>query len=175
MRETATFAGGCFWCTEAVFQRLKGVESVIPGYSGGENQNSYQEVTTGKTGHAESIQIIFNPDILSFKELLLVFFKTHDPTTLNRQGADIGPQYRSAVFYHNEQQKSDTEKIIQKLNEEEVYQNPIVTEVSEYKSFFEAEDYHKNYYNNNKNAGYCQVVINPKLAKLEKEFKEKLK
>jgi len=175
MSETATFAGGCFWCTEAIFQRLKGVEAVIPGYSGGDTQNSYEEVSQGTTGHAESIQIIFDPKIVSYEELLLVFFKTHDPTSLNKQGADVGPQYRSAIFYHSQEQKDAAEQIIKKLTDEKVFDKPIVTEVSEFKSFFEAEEYHKNYYNNNKNAGYCQVVINPKLAKLEKEFGEKLK
>lgn len=173
--ETATFAGGCFWCTEAIFQRIEGVESVLPGYSGGQQKNTYEEVSRGDTGHAESIQIKFDPEKVSFKKLLLVFFKTHDPTTLNRQGNDVGPQYRSAVFYHSEDQKKDTKEIIEKLEEEKVYDKPIVTEVTEFGQFFEAEDYHKNYYNNNKNAGYCRVVINPKLAKLEKEFAEMLK
>lgn len=173
--KTATFAGGCFWCTEAIFQRLKGVETVLPGYSGGDQENSYEEVSRGNTGHAESIQIKFYPDIISFEELLLVFFKTHDPTTLNRQGNDVGPQYRSAIFYHSEEQKQAAEEMIKKLDSEQIFDNKIVTEVTKFKSFFEAEDYHKNYYNRNKNAGYCRVVINPKLAKLEKEFKDKLK
>ena len=172
----ATFGNGCFWCTEAIFQRLKGVEKVIPGYTGGSIKNpSYKEVCNGTTGHAEAIQIIYDPKIISYRELLDVFFYTHDPTTLNRQGADAGTQYRSAVFYHDEKQKKDAEVIIAQLEAEKVYDNKIVTEITSFKKFYIAEDYHKNYYNNNKNQGYCRAVINPKLDKFVKKYSAKLK
>jgi len=174
--ELATFAGGCFWCTEAIFQKLKGVVSVIPGYSGGNTKNpEYGEVSTGETGHTESIQIKFDPGIITYAKLLEVFFKTHDPTTINRQGADTGTQYRSAIFYHNENQKKLTEATIKKIEKEKIYDNPVVTEVIPFKDFYEAENYHKNYYENNKSAVYCQLVINPKLKKLEGMFGDLVK
>ena len=173
--EIATFGGGCFWCTEAIFQELKGVESVTSGYSGGDIINpSYKEISTGRTGHAEVIEIEFNPEIISFTELLEVFFATHNPTTLNRQGADVGPQYRSAIFYHNEDQKRTAIEIIDQLNNDNVFDNPVVTEVTEWKNFFKAEDYHQDYFANNPSQGYCQFVIVPKLNKFRKIFKEKL-
>lgn len=173
---TATFGNGCFWCTEAIFQQLKGVTSVLPGYTGGSVKNpSYREVCTGTTGHAEAIQIKYDPDVISYRELLDIFFYTHDPTTLNRQGGDVGTQYRSAIFYHDEQQKEDAETIIAQLTEEGVYDDPIVTEVTVAQVFYEAEDYHKNYYNNNKNQGYCRAVINPKLDKFMKKYGAKTK
>lgn len=172
----ATFGNGCFWCTEAIFQQLKGVSSVLPGYTGGSVKNpSYKEVCNGTTGHAEAIQIKYDPAVISYRELLDIFFYTHDPTTLNRQGGDVGTQYRSAIFYHDEQQKEDAETIIAQLTSEEVYKNPIVTEVTVAQVFYEAEDYHKNYYNNNKNQGYCRAVINPKLDKFMKKYGSKTK
>lgn len=174
--ELATFAGGCFWCTEAIFDQVKGVESVVSGYSGGHVINpSYREVTRGTTGHAEAIQITYNPDVISYIELLEIFFKTHDPTTLNRQGADVGTQYRSAVFYHSDAQRKEAMEIIDALNKEEIWKNPIVTEVTEFSNFYPAEDYHQEYYENNPNQGYCRIVIQPKLEKFEKVFKDKLK
>lgn len=172
----ATFGGGCFWCTEAIFDQLEGVVSVASGYSGGHIKNpGYREVTTGRTGHAEVIQITFDPKVISFNELLDIFFSTHDPTTLNRQGADKGTQYRSAVFYHNENQKRVTEEMILALDQEKVFPNKIVTEVTAFDAFYEAEEYHQDYYVNNKYQGYCQVVINPKLEKFQKKYKSKLK
>ena len=174
--ETATLANGCFWCTEAVFQRLKGVKSVTSGYTGGKIKNpTYREVCSGLTGHAEAILITFDSSVLSFQEILDVFFSTHDPTTLNRQGYDVGTQYRSAIFYHSEQQKETAEKFIKALTEAQVFDNPIVTEVTKFNEFYKAEDYHQNYYNNNKTQGYCMAVINPKLEKFIKKYKEKLK
>ena len=174
--ETATLANGCFWCTEAIFQRLKGVESVTSGYSGGTIKNpAYREVTTGRTGHAEVIQIQFNPSIITFQEILDVFFSTHNPTTLNQQGYDKGTQYRSAIFYHSEEQKNTSEKFIKNLNEAKVFESLIVTEVSKFDAFYEAEEYHQNYYNNNKTQGYCMAVINPKLEKFIIKYKAKLK
>lgn len=172
----ATFGNGCFWCTEAIFQQLKGVETVLPGYTGGTVKNpSYKEVCTGTTGHAEAIQITYDPAVISYRELLDVFFYTHDPTTLNRQGADVGTQYRSAIFFHNEEQKKDAETIIAQLTAEGVYPDPIVTEISAIGVFYQAEDYHRNYYNNNKNQGYCRAVINPKLDKFMKKYASKTK
>jgi len=174
--EIATFGGGCFWCTEAVFKELKGVESVTSGYSGGHVINpAYREVTSGKTGHAEVIEIEFDPAVISFQELLEVFWATHDPTTLNRQGADVGPQYRSVIFYHNEAQKEIAEKIKQKLNDEKVFDKPVVTEITPWENFYRAENYHQDYYENNPNQGYCQFVIVPKLDKFRKIFQDKLK
>ena len=174
--ETATLGGGCFWCTEAVYKELKGVTDVKPGYSGGHVKNpSYREVCTGNTGHAEVVQIIFDPSIISFSDILEVFFKTHDPTTLNRQGNDVGTQYRSVVFYHNENQKEVAEKVIQLFEKEKIYKKPIVTQVEPFIAFYEAEDYHHDYYERNKNQPYCQIVITPKLKKFEKIFKDKLK
>ena len=174
--ETATLGGGCFWCTEAVYKELKGVVDVKPGYSGGDVKNpSYREVCNGNTGHAEVVQITFNPSVVSFSDILEVFFKTHDPTTLNRQGNDVGTQYRSVIFYHNEKQKETAEKVIQLFEKEKIYDNPIVTQVEPFKVFYEAEDYHHDYYERNKNQPYCQFVITPKLEKFEKIFKDKLK
>ncbi len=165
----ATLAGGCFWCTEAIFKSLRGVNSVIPGYSGGDTKNpSYQEVSSGNSGHTEAIQIEFDPSKISFKELLEVFFKLHDPTTLNQQGADIGTQYRSAIFYYDDNQKQIAEKV--KLDMQKDYPKPIVTEITQFKNFYEAEDYHKNYYENHKDAAYCKLVIDPKIQKLKENF-----
>ncbi len=172
----ATFGNGCFWCTEAIFQQLKGVKTVLPGYTGGVIKNpSYEAVCTGRTGHAEAIQITYDPKVISYRALLDVFFYTHDPTTLNRQGNDVGTQYRSAIFYHNDEQKKTAEEMISQLTSEKVYGDPIVTEISKMDIFYEAEDYHKNYYNNNKNQGYCRAVINPKLDKFVKKYSAKLK
>lgn len=174
--DTAFFAGGCFWCTEAIFQRLKGVVKVTSGYIGGNVADpTYEEVCDKTTGHAEAVQILFDPQIISFDELLEVFFKTHDPTTLNRQGNDAGTQYRSVVFYTNLVQKEKTEYYIKQLNIEKVYPNPIVTFVVAASPFYTAESYHQNYYNNNSSQGYCRYVIQPKLEKFEKIFKDKLK
>lgn len=171
----ATFAGGCFWCTEAVFQRLKGVYEVIPGYMGGTVKNpAYREICTGRTGHAEAIQVYFNPVEVQFKELLEVFFATHDPTTLNQQGNDKGTQYRSAVFYNDEEQKEIAKDYIRLLEEKEVFENPIVTEITEAAVFYPAEEEHLDYYNQNQNQLYCQLVIFPKVQKLNNHFKDKL-
>ncbi|NJM93958.1 MAG: peptide-methionine (S)-S-oxide reductase MsrA [Cytophagales bacterium] len=175
--DTATFGSGCFWCTEAVFQQVMGVEKVVSGYSGGKTENpTYKEVCSEKTGHAEVIQVYFDPTRVSYDELLEIFWKTHDPTTLNRQGNDVGTQYRSVVFYHNPEQKQKAEYYKQKLTEKAVYSRPIVTEISAFMSFYPAENYHQNYYNLNKNLNpYCQVVITPKLEKFKKVFAEKMK
>lgn len=172
----ATFGGGCFWCTEAVYTQMKGVEKVVAGYSGGTVKNpTYKEVCTGNTGHAEVIHITYNPTETSFEELLEVFFATHDPTTLNRQGADVGTQYRSAIFYHNEEQKQKAEFIINELNKQGAYDNPIVTEVTAFDVFYEAENYHQDYFANNPNQPFCQMVVKPKVEKFQKLFKDKLK
>jgi len=174
--DMATFGAGCFWCVEAVFQRLKGVESVLPGYSGGEVKNpSYREVCSGTTGHAEVAQIVYNPEIISYSELLEVFWQTHDPTTLNRQGADVGTQYRSVIFYHDPEQKRLAEHYLKKLDESGAFRAPIVTEIKPLEIFYPAEDYHHNYYNDNTSQPYCQLVIKPKLEKLRKVFADKLK
>lgn len=174
--ETATFGGGCFWCTEAVFLKVRGVHNVVSGYSGGKSRNPfYREVTSGTTGHAEVIQIKYDPEVVSYLQLLEIFFKTHDPTTLNRQGADVGTQYRSVIFYHSPQQKEMAEQVKDALNREKIWDNPIVTEVTELKAFYKAEDYHRNYFANNPNQAYCQFVIVPKLDKLERLFREQLK
>ena len=174
--EVATFAGGCFWCTEAVFLEIKGVEKVVSGYIGGKTINpTYKEICTGETGHAEAIQITFNPNEVAYEDLLEVFFGTHDPTTLNRQGADVGTQYRSEIFYHSEAQKVKAENYIQLLEKEKLYNKKIVTKVSSATVFYPAEDYHQNYYNQNSSQGYCQMVIAPKLEKLRKYYKSKLK
>jgi peptide-methionine (S)-S-oxide reductase len=171
----ATFGGGCFWCTEAIFQRLKGVIKVVPGYSGGDVDNpSYEQVSAGNTGHAEATQITFDPTIIGFDKLLEIFFATHDPTTLNRQGNDIGSQYRSAVFYHSDNQKKDAENCIKDLEKSGKFDIPIVTEVSPFRKFFPAEDYHKNYYNTHKDQAYCKLVIDPKVQKLMKEFSKEI-
>jgi peptide-methionine (S)-S-oxide reductase len=175
-KETATLGGGCFWCTEAIFKSLKGVETVESGYSGGQVKNpTYREVCTGETGHAEVIQITFDPTVISFHELLEVFWETHDPTTLNRQGADRGTQYRSAVFYHSPEQKETAERYKAELNKENVYNKPVVTEITAFDKFWPAEKYHQDYYQNNSTQGYCQMVIVPKLEKFRKIFKNKLK
>ena len=174
--EKATLGGGCFWCTEAVFQEIDGVIEVVSGYSGGHVENpTYQQITTGKTGHAEVVQVTFNPDVVSYREILEIFFTMHDPTSLNRQGADVGTQYRSVIFYHNEEQKRIAEDFIQEMNETNIFNLPIVTQLESLKEFYEAEDYHKDYYKRNKNQAYSQYVIAPKLEKVEKKFKEKLK
>lgn len=174
--EKATFGGGCFWCTEAIFRSLKGVEAVESGYSGGKTKNpTYNEVCTGETGHAEVIQITFDPKTISFRELLEVFWETHDPTTLNRQGADVGTQYRSAVFYHSPEQKEIAEKYKEELNKENVFGKPVITEITAFDKFYKAENYHQDYFANNRSQGYCQFVIVPKLEKFRKIFKDKLK
>lgn len=175
-RDTATFGAGCFWCVEAIFQNLKGVEKVSSGYTGGSVPNpSYEEVCTGMTGHAEVAQILFDPEVITYKELLEVFWQTHDPTTLNRQGADVGTQYRSAIFYHNDEQRRLAEEYKKKLNESGAFNNPVITEISPLTVFYEAENYHQDYYNNNGNQPYCRLVIKPKMEKFEKAFKDKLK
>ena len=165
--ETATFANGCFWCSEAVFKRLKGIKSVLPGYSGGQVKNpSYEQVCSGRTGHAESIQIEFDPKVISFEKILDIFWRTHDPTTLNRQGNDVGTQYRSAIFYHDLKQKGIAEESRRDLENEGVYKNPIVTEITPFNNFYVAEDYHKNYYDEHRDAPYCSYIIDPKVHKL---------
>lgn len=172
----ATFGNGCFWCTEAIFEQLKGVVKIEAGYAGGTVKNpSYDEVCRGNTGHAEVIRLTFNPKVISYRELLDVFFNTHNPTTLNRQGADVGTQYRSVIFYHNEGQKAAAEKMIEALGNENVFEDKIVTEVTLINNYFVAGNYHQDYYNNNKNEGYCRMVINPKLVKFIKKYKSKLK
>ncbi len=172
----ATFGGGCFWCTEAVFQRIEGVEEVISGYSGGDIKNpSYREVCTGRTGHAEVIRVLYDPEKVKYEELLEVFFKTHDPTTLNRQGNDVGTQYRSVIFYHDEQQEKIAKEVKEKLSKAGIWTDPIVTEISPVKNFYKAEEYHQNYFNNNKNQPYCRIVIIPKLEKFEEVFGEMVK
>ena len=174
--EVATLGAGCFWCVEAIYQRLEGVEKVESGYSGGTVKNpSYEQVCTGRTGHAEVIQVTFDPKKLSYKELLEVFFKTHDPTTLNKQGADVGTQYRSAIFYHTEEQKKIAEQVRDETNAAKIWDDPIVTEISSYLGFYKAEEYHQDYYNQNSYQPYCMMVINPKLSKFRKEFSSKLK
>lgn len=174
--ETLILAGGCFWCIEAIFKDLKGVESVVSGYSGGEKENpTYEEVSNGTTGYAEAIEVTFDPSIISRKDILEIFFKIHDPTTLNRQGADVGTQYRSAVFYKNEDQKKTAEEVIQSITGEKVWNDPIVTEVTEFRNFYKAEDYHQDYFANNSRNPYCMIVIDPKVKKFRKEYAEKLK
>lgn len=174
--DTATFAAGCFWCVEAVFQDLNGVISVSSGYSGGEIINpSYREVCNGTTGHAEACSIVYDPSKISFEELLEVFWETHDPTTMNRQGNDEGTQYRSAIFYHNETQKILAEKYKKEIDASGAFNDPIVTEISPYKNFFTAEDYHQNYFNEHGDLPYCRFVIHPKVEKFKKVFKDKLK
>ena len=174
--EKATLGCGCFWCFEAVIQQLQGVEEVQPGYSGGAHSNpSYEQVCSGNTGHAEVLQIQFDSDQISFRTLLQVFFSIHDPTTLNRQGADVGSQYRSVIYYHNNEQKDQAEKLISEINAAQQWDNPIVTEITPIDIFYEAEEYHHNYYNNHTTQPYCQAVISPKLAKLYKEYCSLLK
>ncbi len=174
--EQAIFGGGCFWCTETFFQNLKGVSRVVSGYMGGHKPDpTYKDICNGDTGHAEIIQIEYDPAEITFEDLLLVFFKTHDPTTLNRQGNDTGTQYRSVIFYYSGEQKTAAENMIDKLEKELVFERPIVTEISPVSEFYEAEDYHQNYFNSNTNKPYCAFVIQPKLAKFTKDFKDKLK
>lgn len=174
--ETATLGAGCFWCVEAIFQDLKGVHQVVSGYAGGAVDNpTYQQVCSGTTGHAEVVQITFDPQVISFAELLTVFWRTHDPTTLNRQGADVGTQYRSAIFYHDEEQKRVAEKSKRETNAFGLWPDPIVTEIAPFDSFYEAEDYHQNYYRLNANQRYCQMVIDPKVRKFRKAFRDKLR
>lgn len=175
--DTATFGTGCFWCTEAIFEQLNGVVKVTSGYSGGEIPNpTYKQVCTGETGHAECVQVQYEPDKISFDELLEVFWQVHDPTTLNRQGADVGTQYRSAIFYHTPEQKQKAEKYKAELDQSGAFKNPIVTEISPATTFYTAEDYHQEYYENNKNSNpYCAVVIRPKMDKFKKVFAHKLK
>ena len=175
--QTATFANGCFWCTEAIFEELDGVMSATSGYSGGTIENpTYKDIGTGETGHAECLQIVYDPAKITFDELLEVFWETHDPTTLNRQGADVGTQYRSAIFYHNAEQKEKAEKYKAELDKSGAFSRPIVTEITAFSKFYPAEDYHQQYYENNNNTNpYCRVVIQPKLEKFRKVFKDKLK
>ena len=174
--QLATFGSGCFWCTEAVYERVKGVLSVTSGYAGGKIDNpSYEEVCSGSTGHAEVIQLAYNPDIISYDELLEIFWKTHDPTTLNRQGADVGTQYRSVIFYHSDDQKHKAENYKSELNKAGIWKDSIVTEISPFTNFYPAEKYHQNYYEQNPNQGYCSFVITPKIEKFEKIFRTKLK
>jgi peptide-methionine (S)-S-oxide reductase len=173
---TATLAGGCFWCLEAVFEQLEGVEKVFSGYAGGSVANpSYRDVCTGATGHAEVVQVTFDPARISYRDLLGVFFSIHDPTTLNRQGADVGTQYRSAIFYHDDEQKAAAEALIRDLTAQRLWPNPIVTEVAAYTKFYPAEGYHQEYFRNNSYQPYCQVVIAPKVAKFRKQYLERLK
>jgi len=174
--QLATFANGCFWCTEAVFQRLKGVEKVVSGYTGGARPNpTYEQVCTGVSGHAEGIQITYDPAVIGYAELLEVFWRSHDPTTKNRQGNDSGTQYRSSIFYHNERQKQLAEMYLQKIDAAQVFKAPVVTEIVPAATFYPAERYHQNYFNDNGNQGYCRAVIQPKMDKLKKVFAEKMK
>lgn len=174
--KTAVFAGGCFWCTEAIFNQMKGVQKVVSGYSGGNVVNpTYKQVCTGSTGHAECTKIIYDPKQVTFGELLEVFWMTHDPTTLNRQGADSGTQYRSAIFYTDEEQKQEALAYKAKLEKEKIWKDPIVTEITKFEKFYPAEDYHQEYYQNNPNQGYCRIVITPKIEKFKKIFADKLK
>jgi len=174
--ETATFGSGCFWCTEAIFDRVEGVKSAASGYAGGTVANpTYKQVCTGTTGHAEVIQLTFDPKKISYDELLEIFWKTHDPTTLNRQGADVGTQYRSVIFFHNEVQRKKAEEYKDKLNKAEIWEDPIVTQIVPFTNFYPAEDYHQEYYANNPDQSYCSLVITPKVEKFEKIFKDKLK
>ncbi len=174
--DTITLGAGCFWCVEAVFQRLNGIHSVQSGYCNGNTAKpSYEDVCTGTTGYAEVCQLTYDPTVVGFEEILEVFFKTHDPTTLNKQGADVGTQYRSGIFYHTEAQRLTAEKILKEITVEKIYANPIVTEIKQVTDYYKAEDYHQNYYNENSNQSYCSFVITPKLEKFEKIFKSKMK
>ena len=174
--ETATLAGGCFWCLEAVFEQLRGVKKVDSGYSGGHVPHpSYEAVCTGTTGHAEVTRVTFDPEVISYRDLLGVFFSLHDPTTLNRQGGDVGTQYRSAIFYHDDAQKRAAEETIKELEAEHVFDDPIVTKIEPLEAFYPAEEYHREYYRRNPNQGYCRAVIAPKVAKLRSKYLEKLK
>ncbi|MFA9371832.1 MAG: peptide-methionine (S)-S-oxide reductase MsrA [Labilibaculum antarcticum] len=173
--QTITLGAGCFWCVEAIFQELKGVDKVVSGYMGGKEESTYEQVCSGETGHAEVCQISYDPTVISFKELLEVFWQVHDPTTLNRQGADVGSQYRSVIFYNNDEQKNIAETLKKKLNESGAWDNPVITEVSPSSIFYPAENYHQDYFNNNSNQPYCSFVIKPKQEKFKKAFKDKLK
>ena len=174
--ETATLAGGCFWCLEAVYDQLRGVQDVVSGYAGGSRPNpTYEQVCSGSTGHAEVIQVKFDPSVVSFRDLLGIFFAIHDPTTLNRQGGDIGTQYRSAIFYHSPEQKAIADEVIRDLTEQKLWNDPIVTEVTPLSEFYPAEAYHQEYYERNPNQGYCQAVVGPKVAKFRSKYFEKLK
>ncbi len=174
--DTATFGQGCFWCAEAIFERVKGVQSVVSGYAGGNVADpTYEQVCGGKTGHAEVVQIIYNPDVVTYDELLEIFWKTHDPTTLNRQGADVGEQYRSIILYHDKKQKEKAEYYINKLDKSGAWDNPIMTQIVPFTRFYRAEAYHQDYFENNPYQGYCSFVIAPKVEKFEKVFKDKLK
>jgi peptide-methionine (S)-S-oxide reductase len=173
--ETATLAGGCFWCTEAIFSQLRGVSSVTPGYSGGSVKDpSYEQVCTGRTGHAEALQVVFDPSVISFHDLLLVFFSTHDPTTPNRQGHDVGTQYRSAVFYHSAQQFQTAQEVVKEITADRLWRAPVVTELKPFEAFYPAEEYHRNYFQRNPNQAYCQMVIEPKVTKFRKQFVDRL-
>ncbi|HEX8772986.1 MAG TPA: peptide-methionine (S)-S-oxide reductase MsrA [Pyrinomonadaceae bacterium] len=175
-REVATLGGGCFWCTEAVFDELRGVERVESGYSGGASPNpTYQQVCSGTTGHAEVVQVTFDPQVVSFREILEVFFTVHDPTTLNRQGADVGTQYRSVIFYHDEEQRRVAEEVIKELDGEKLWDGPIVTQLVPFEAFYEAEDYHQEYFKQNGSQPYCRMVVAPKVAKFRQHYREKLK
>lgn len=174
--EKVTLGGGCFWCIEAIYLDLIGVKKVVSGYSGGEvDDPTYKQICTGNTGHAEVIQVTYDPEIITYKELLEIFFTVHDPTTLNRQGNDIGTQYRSVIFYHNDEQQQIANKVIEEFETNEIWDDPIVTEVTELDTFYPAEEYHQNYYAKNPNQGYCRVVIAPKVAKFRKKYENKLK
>lgn len=174
--EIATLGSGCFWCTEAFFLRVKGIESVVSGYSGGKVKNpTYKEVCSGLTGHAEVVQVKFDPSVITFGEVLEIFWNTHDPTTLNQQGADVGTQYRSVVFYHSDEQKKTAEAYKKQLDQSGIYKKPIVTEITPFSIFYPAEDYHQNYFELNPNQGYCQYVIRPKVEKFQKQYQSKLK
>lgn len=175
--ETATFAGGCFWCFEAVFKRLKGVDKAISGYAGGQTDNpSYDQVTSGASGHAEAVQVEFDPQIIPYEQLVEIFFRLHNPTTINRQGADVGSQYRSIIFYHSGTQKEIAQDLKRKFESEKVYPDPIVTEILPFTKFYKAEEYHQDYYEQNRNSNpYCRIVIDPKIQKLYADFKERVK
>lgn len=175
-KEIATLGGGCFWCLEPLYADLQGVEDVVVGYSGGSVVDpSYEQVCTGRTGHAEVVQVTYNPDIISYREILEVFFSIHDPTTPNRQGADVGSQYRSVIFYHDNEQRQTAEQLIKQLQKEDIWTKPIVTQVSPFKEFYRAEEYHQEYYKINPNQGYCRVVISPKVSKFRHKYASRLK
>lgn len=175
-KQIATLAGGCFWCTEAIFDELKGVEKVEPGYAGGQTANpSYEAVCGGRTGHAEAIQITFDPKVISYHDLLAIFFSTHDPTTLNRQGADTGTQYRSAIFTNDAEQKATAEQVVREVEKERIWPNPIITEITPFTNFYPAEEYHRDYYARNGQQSYCRFVIEPKVAKFRAHYADKLK
>ena len=174
--KNATLGGGCFWCVEAIYQDVRGIEKVESGYAGGHVPNpSYRQVTSGNTGHAEVIQLTYDPDVISFEEILYIFWRTHDPTTLNRQGADVGPQYRSIILYHDDEQRETAERSKAETDASDLYSDPIVTEIAPLDTFYVAEDYHQNYYKDNPYQGYCMVVIDPKVRKFRKSFQDKLK